>query len=123
MPGSALRLPGPLPGRRLSEVLRERGIGPGEFLASLDLRRRPELRRAAPAETSRPGRTPGARYIAVCKETFARVQSDDPGLAANVVIHEMLHALGLGEAPSRRRPDERGDHPAGRKALRLLMRD
>ena len=35
----------------------------------------------------------------MCKETFARVQSDDPGLAANVVIHEMLHALGLGEAP------------------------
>ncbi len=37
--------------------------------------------------------------MAVCKETFARVQADDPGLAANVVIHEMLHALGLGEDP------------------------
>jgi hypothetical protein len=45
------------------------------------------------------GASPGSPYIAVCKETFARVQADDPGLAANVVIHEMLHALGLGEDP------------------------
>jgi hypothetical protein len=35
----------------------------------------------------------------VCKETFARVDAADPGFTANVVIHEMLDALGLGENP------------------------
>ncbi len=45
------------------------------------------------------GANPGSIFIGVCKETFARVDAADPGLAANVVIHEMLHALGLGENP------------------------
>ena len=49
-------------------------------------------------EKSRPA-NPGSLYIGLCKETFAHVEATDPGLATNVVIHEMLHALGLGEDP------------------------
>lgn len=85
-------------GRRLSEVLERRGLGPDEFLASLvfvDGRAAPRCARGNVAA----GANFGSPIVAVCKETFARIQADDPGLAANIVIHEMLHALGLGEDP------------------------
>ena len=85
-------------GRRLSEILEERRMGAGEFLASLifvDGRAAPLCQSGKVAA----GANPGSIFIGVCKETFARVQADDPGLATNVVIHEMLHALGLGENP------------------------
>src|SRR5512140_1279606 len=45
------------------------------------------------------GTTPGRRVIAVCVATFDNLQREHPGLAADVLIHEMLHALGLGENP------------------------
>jgi hypothetical protein len=45
------------------------------------------------------GTNPGQTVIAVCAATFARVSRKDPGIAANVLVHEMLHALGLGEDP------------------------
>jgi hypothetical protein len=35
----------------------------------------------------------------ICTTTFARVSREEPGIASNVVIHEMLHALCLGENP------------------------
>lgn len=47
------------------------------------------------------GTNPGQRVIAVCATTFARVRHDDPGLAANLLIHEMFHALGLDADDSR----------------------
>jgi predicted Zn-dependent protease with MMP-like domain len=83
-------------GRRLSEVVEERGLGVEEFFASLvfvDGRPTPLCQRGNVAA----GANPGTVFVGVCKETFARVQAEDPGLAANVLIHEMLHALGLGE--------------------------
>lgn len=85
-------------GRRLSEVLEERGLGAAEFLGSLrflDGRGVPQCA----SGTWAAGANPGSPYVAICKETFARTQAEDPGLAANVLIHEMLHALGLGENP------------------------
>lgn len=85
-------------GRRLSEVLEERRMGANDFLASLffvDGRATPLCASGKAAA----GANPGTIFIGVCKETFARVEATDPGLAANVVIHEMLHALGLGENP------------------------
>ena len=85
-------------GRRLSEILEERRIGANEFLASLffvDGRATP----LCASGTAAAGANPGSIFIGVCKETFSRVQAEDPGFAANVVIHEMLHALGLGENP------------------------
>jgi hypothetical protein len=42
---------------------------------------------------------PGLRTVAVCPESFARVQRTTPDLASYIVIHEMLHTLGLGENP------------------------
>ena len=42
--------------------------------------------------------SPGVRRVFVCK-TFAEVQLRQPGVAESMVIHEVLHTLGLGEAP------------------------
>lgn len=41
---------------------------------------------------------PGARAVHVCA-SFFRWQRAEPGYAANIVIHEALHTLGLGERP------------------------
>ena len=41
---------------------------------------------------------PGTRAVRVC-ESFFKWQRADPGYAANIVIHEALHTLGLGERP------------------------
>ena len=38
------------------------------------------------------------RRVFVCK-TFAEVQLRQPGVAESMVIHEILHTLGLGETP------------------------
>jgi len=41
---------------------------------------------------------PGSRAVLVC-ESFFRWQRADAGYAANIVIHETLHTLGLRESP------------------------
>ena len=47
--------------------------------------------------------SPGVRRVYVCK-TFAEVQLRQPGVAESMVIHEILHTLGLGEAPQKGAP-------------------
>jgi hypothetical protein len=42
--------------------------------------------------------TPGFPRVHVCSP-FAAIQVSEPGLAETMVIHEMLHTLGLGENP------------------------
>ena len=85
-------------GRRLSEILEERRTSANAFLASLIFVDGRGVARCAGGGVAA-GANPGTIFIGVCKDTFARVQAADPGLAANIVIHEMLHALGLGEDP------------------------
>ena len=60
--------------------------------------------------------SPGVRRVFVCK-TFAEVQLRQPGVTESMVIHEILHTLGLGEAPQARRPDQHRDHAARRGAV------
>jgi hypothetical protein len=43
--------------------------------------------------------TPGARVVHVCAAQFVTAALQDPTLAQAIVIHEMLHTLGLGENP------------------------
>lgn len=102
-------------GRLLKDNLESRRMSAPEFLASLvfvdgahvSLCGRPEV--AA-------GTNPGQSVIAVCVPTFARIRQGDPGLAANVLIHEMLHSLGLGE-----RPDQ-SDAPTSQEITRQVVR-
>ena len=84
-------------GRRLDAVLKARGKTPAEFLASLWFVDATDERQclSAAAFTS-----PGSLVVFVCASQFA-----DRSLALNgrrgkiVIIHEMLHSLGLGENP------------------------
>jgi hypothetical protein len=46
---------------------------------------------------------PGSRAVHVCGGQFLKMQRAHPGYAADIVIHEMLHTLGLQENP----PDAR----------------
>jgi hypothetical protein len=43
--------------------------------------------------------TPGREVIYICGPQFLQRQRLDPGFAAALMIHEQLHALGLGENP------------------------
>jgi hypothetical protein len=43
--------------------------------------------------------TPGATRVVICIENFERVSRRNPRLAATVLIHELLHTLGLPEGP------------------------
>ncbi len=43
--------------------------------------------------------SPGTRVVYVCAAQFVSAALHDPFLAQAVVIHEMLHTLGLGENP------------------------
>jgi hypothetical protein len=43
--------------------------------------------------------SPGNHVIAICTPAFTRIRFENPRLAGSVLIHEMLHALGLGENP------------------------
>jgi hypothetical protein len=42
---------------------------------------------------------PGSRAVFVCSSQFLEKARREPGLAAVILIHEELHALGLGENP------------------------
>ena len=42
---------------------------------------------------------PGSRVILVCTSQFVDLAERNPRLAAGLLIHEQLHALGLGENP------------------------
>jgi hypothetical protein len=43
--------------------------------------------------------TPGSRVVYVCSARFRRGYDTNPGRLEAVILHEMLHSLGLGENP------------------------
>ena len=86
-------------GRHLAETLAASKRTAGAYLGDL-------VFRAGPAEG--PCRqplvaaytSPGSRVVYVCPAGFRRLQSGaDQNLPVNVLIHETLHTLGLGENP------------------------
>lgn len=73
------------------------GIGPKEFLETLvftDGGREPACRMGQAALAMKPG----TRLVFVCPR-FAAFQIANARMSASVIIHESLHALGLGENP------------------------
>jgi len=84
---------GDTPQRELERM----GIGPEEFLETLVFTdgSRESACRTGPAFLRT---TPGSGLIRVCPG-FARLQTADPGMSASLIIHESLHALGVGEDP------------------------
>jgi hypothetical protein len=84
-------------GRTLAEVLTSEGLtAPGHlrrlfFYSGEDHRR---CRKGVLAFT-----TPGSRVVYVCAARFREGYSTNPARLEAVILHEMLHTLGLGEDP------------------------
>ena len=84
-------------GRTLRQNLDEWGASPAEYVGLIpfvDGSSQALCRKTKTALVA----SPGVRRVFVCK-TFAEVQLRQPGVAESMVIHEILHTLGLGEAP------------------------
>jgi len=84
-------------GRTMERDLESWAMGPAEYLRMLpfvDGSGEPLCHRSNVMLVS----TPGVPRVIVCPG-FARLQRSEPGAAANRVIHELLHTLGLGENP------------------------
>ena len=84
-------------GRSLQQNLEEWGASPAEYIglipfvdgSSHHLCRKTKVAMVA---------NPGVRRVFVCK-TFADVALKQPRVAESMLIHEILHTLGLGESP------------------------
>jgi hypothetical protein len=55
---------------------------------------------------------PGSRVVFVCGRAFERLSRREPAHATAVLIHEVLHTLGLGE---------NGIHPTSREITRRVL--
>jgi len=84
-------------GRTLQQNLEEWSPSPAEYIGLVpfvDGSSQALCRRTKTALVA----TPGVRRVFVC-HAFAEFQLRQPGVAESMVIHEILHTLGLGEAP------------------------
>lgn len=87
-----------LAGRPLARRLEDSGLTADGFLSELIV---VDGDRRSLCQSGRvlAGTRPGSREIAFCGRRFVRTRMQDRDLAAAIVIHEELHALGLGENP------------------------
>jgi hypothetical protein len=83
-------------GRPLRDVLTELNASPADALARIIFRDGTTSAACGGAVAAFTG--PGSRIVFVCGARFAGI---DRGRAELVVIHELLHTLGLGERPPR----------------------
>jgi hypothetical protein len=85
-------------GRTLRAALEEWGTSPAGYLRLvpfLDGSERPLCRHGNVALVTEVG----VRRVFVCTAVFSAYQLRNPGVAESMIIHEMLHTLGLGENP------------------------
>ena len=84
-------------GRTLQQNLEEWGASPAEYIGLIPFVDGSSQARCRKTKTALVA-SPGVRRVFVCK-AFAEVQLRQPGTAESMVIHEILHTLGLGENP------------------------
>jgi hypothetical protein len=85
-------------GRTLQKGLEARGASASGFFVQLTFIDGSAWSRCVDGSAAA-GANPGGTIVAVCPRAFGRVLAKSPGLAADLLIHEMLHGLGLGENP------------------------
>jgi hypothetical protein len=84
-------------GRSLAERLAELGVDIQRYVAMvtfLDDSRHRRCTGGVVAFTA-----PGSRVVRVCADELRRIHSEAPEYLMAVIIHEILHTLGLGEGP------------------------
>ena len=84
-------------GRTLQQNLEEWGASPAEYIGLIPFVNGSSQALCRKTKTALVA-SPGVRRVFVCR-AFAEVQLRQPGVAESMVIHEILHTLGLGEAP------------------------
>lgn len=86
----------PATGRSLGAALADTGLSAPAFVLGLTYYSASDL---PPCRNQRvlAYTTPGSRVVFVCPVAFARAARAEPGFAANVLIHEALHSLGLAD--------------------------
>ena len=84
-------------GRTLLQNLEEWGASPTEYVGLIPFVDGSSQALCRSTKTALVA-TPGVRRVFVCP-SFADVQLRQPGIAESMVIHEILHTLGLGENP------------------------
>ncbi len=89
-------------GRRLDENLATLGHSPTSYLG-LVLFYDGRATKACADRDVLAWTKPGSRAVQICWSQFEAQQRWDAGYTANIIIHEALHTLGLGEGP----PDNR----------------
>ena len=85
-------------GQPLRNKLAKLGVTPGDYLRLIifeDGTNRSRCRQSGILAFT----TPGSRVIYLCGQDFVRATRRAPNETVAVVIHEMLHSLGLGENP------------------------
>jgi hypothetical protein len=83
-------------GQPLRVTLEGQGVDVGRYLERVLFYDAPE---AACGRGMIAGTSAGSRVIRVCGREFVRAMADSTLYAENVIIHEMLHSLGLDENP------------------------
>jgi hypothetical protein len=85
-------------GRPLAERLAALGRTPQGYLGDILFEDGSQVRPCASREVLAVT-NPGSRVVFVCPRQFVAVAYQDPVEAELILIHEMLHSLGLGENP------------------------
>jgi len=89
-------------GRALLQNLEEWTVSPSEYVGLVPFLDGSSHARCRGTKTALVA-SPGVRRVYVCR-AFADVQLRQPHVAESMVIHEILHTLGLGEAPQPGQP-------------------
>jgi hypothetical protein len=84
-------------GRTLQQNLDEWAASPAEYIALIPFLDGSSQARCRDGKTALVA-SPGVRRVFVCPR-FADFQLKQPGVAESMLIHEILHTLGLGENP------------------------
>jgi hypothetical protein len=85
-------------GRVLERRLAALQLSPVDYLAIVLFVSGAQLDACARAQTLAVT-TPGHRVVYVCGHNLVPVADSDPGFASALILHEVLHTLGLGENP------------------------
>lgn len=86
-------------GRTLRTVIDQANVTPAEFLARLRFADGSGTRQCERMNDVAAFTVPGNRVVFVCGSTFGIQFPDEIKAAQMIIIHEMLHAAGLGENP------------------------
>ncbi len=86
-------------GQPLRSILADRGLTPEEYLGSIAFVDGSRMQACTSGQAFAGMRRRGDDVVYLCSRRFRELAQRDPLTAEAVVIHEMLHTLGLGESP------------------------